>query len=139
VNLPGEVSFSAIQQYGKRHAFFSADARFREGDVAIYRYAGVAAPSASFGFDLRRHTATVAPPAPFSGQATLTKGSGGSVWSGDLAVELPGAGTVALTGPGIGAELYRGAVIFIGRASREPPPVSSLDTPGSTRPGRARR
>jgi hypothetical protein len=50
--------------------------------------------------------ATIAPPKPFSGTGifhleTPTSAS----WTGDLAVALPGVGTVPLTGPGITAQL----------------------------------
>jgi hypothetical protein len=54
----------------------------------------------------RRETATVQPPAPFTGSATFelaepTKAE----WSGSLAAQLPGLGEVPLTGPGIAAGL----------------------------------
>lgn len=53
-------------------------------------------------------TATVSPPSPFEGSATLTKTPGGATtWTGDLSVELPGRGTVALTGPSFAAKLCR--------------------------------
>ncbi|HEU4738928.1 MAG TPA: hypothetical protein VFS54_07585 [Solirubrobacterales bacterium] len=53
-------------------------------------------------------TATVAPPAPFSGTASYEKQPGGAVtWSGDLAVELPGRGTLSLTDSTFRAELCR--------------------------------
>jgi len=48
----------------------------------------------------RPDSATVAPPAPFSGTASFNAPPGAPAeWTGDLAVELPGAGTVPLTGP----------------------------------------
>lgn len=53
-------------------------------------------------------TATVVPPFPFEGSATLTKSPGGATtWLGDLKVELPGLGTVALAGPSFAARLCR--------------------------------
>jgi hypothetical protein len=53
-------------------------------------------------------TATVEPPAPFTGTATYEKGAGGKVvWSGDLAVELPGRGEVSLADPTFRAKLCR--------------------------------
>jgi len=53
-------------------------------------------------------TATVSPPSPFEGSATLTKTPGGATtWTGDLSVELPGRGTVVLTGPSFAAKLCR--------------------------------
>jgi hypothetical protein len=53
--------------------------------------------------------ATLTPPAPFSGSATFHLDEPRSAtWSGDLAVELPGAGEVPLTGKGIAAGLCHG-------------------------------
>jgi hypothetical protein len=50
--------------------------------------------------------ATVEPAAPFSGSATFQMASPRhGEWSGDLAVELPGYGRVALTGPNFAAGL----------------------------------
>ncbi|HEX5990647.1 MAG TPA: hypothetical protein VFY75_10610 [Solirubrobacterales bacterium] len=52
--------------------------------------------------------ATVSPPAPFSGSAAFEKTPDGpTVWSGDLSAELPGLGTVPLTGPDYRAQMCR--------------------------------
>lgn len=62
-------------------------------------------------------TATVAPPAPFSGSADFSQSPGlPASWSGLLAVELPGAGVVPLTGPDFAAALCRGS----GEAEQRP-------------------
>lgn len=53
--------------------------------------------------------ATVSPSAPFSGSATFhLDGPKTASWTGDLAVELPGAGEVPLSGEGISAGLCHG-------------------------------
>lgn len=53
--------------------------------------------------------AVVEPPAPFSGSATFQlEGPKKASWTGDLAVELPGAGRVSLTGDGLYAGACRG-------------------------------
>jgi hypothetical protein len=53
-------------------------------------------------------TATVSPPTPFSGSAAFEKAPDGSTtWSGDLTAELPGRGTVPLTGSNYHAQLCR--------------------------------
>jgi hypothetical protein len=50
--------------------------------------------------------AVIEPPAPFSGSATFhLEGPKKASWTGNLAVELPGAGKVPLTGD----EIYAGA------------------------------
>lgn len=54
--------------------------------------------------------ATLEPPAPFSGSATFRlEGRKTAIWTGDLAVELPGAGKLPLTGPKIYAGACEGA------------------------------
>jgi hypothetical protein len=58
------------------------------------------------GPSTRPDSATVAPPAPFSGDASFHWVPGMSAeWSGSLSVDLPGAGTVPLTGPPFKSEL----------------------------------
>jgi hypothetical protein len=75
--------------------------------ILIVRSAAALAPSAYFVFDSGLTQATVAPPAPFSGSATFQRNAGGSssTWTGDLAVSLPGLGTVSLTAPRARAQL----------------------------------
>jgi len=54
-------------------------------------------------------SATVDPPAPFTGSATFQQESAKDFsWTGDLAVELPGIGEVSLAGPKFETELCRG-------------------------------
>jgi hypothetical protein len=54
--------------------------------------------------------ATLQPPTPFSGAATFASDSPQSAsWTGDLAVSLPGAAPLALTGTGIEAGACEGA------------------------------
>jgi hypothetical protein len=58
-------------------------------------------------------TATVSPPAPFSGTATFEEQADGTArWSGDLKVELPGRGAIPLTGPDYRARLCRSFACF---------------------------
>jgi hypothetical protein len=50
--------------------------------------------------------ASLNPPAPFSGSATfLQESAQPPTWTGDLRVDLPGFGTVPLTGPGVKASM----------------------------------
>lgn len=54
----------------------------------------------------RPDSVTVAPPPPFSGTASFHAPPGAPAeWTGTLAVDMPGAGTVPLTGPGFESEL----------------------------------
>lgn len=55
-------------------------------------------------------TATVEPPPPFLGSGAFSQSPGQpATWGGSLAVELPGAGAVPLTGPDFAAMLCRGS------------------------------
>jgi hypothetical protein len=56
--------------------------------------------------------ATLTPPAPFSGSATFhLENPHTASWTGDLAVELPGLGTVPLTGGAIEAAMCKSSTI----------------------------
>lgn len=75
------------------------------GDVAIEHEAHAVGPLGAFTYNaLGLDSATVRPPAPFSGSATFTD-NGKSTWKGDLGVAFPGGATGALVGPGYFASL----------------------------------
>jgi hypothetical protein len=90
--------------------FEANQSEHREG-VSIDHSADLTAPSKTLtvsplGSD--PISATVSPPAPFSGTASFeetTEGRG--AWTGDLEAELPGVGQVALTGPTYSASFCR--------------------------------
>lgn len=92
-------------------ATFEANQSERREGVSIDRSADLTAPSTTLtvsplGSD--PISATVSPPAPFSGAASFeetTEGHG--AWTGDLEAELPGVGQVALTGPTYSASFCR--------------------------------
>ncbi|HSS40932.1 MAG TPA: hypothetical protein VLK37_00110 [Solirubrobacterales bacterium] len=112
--------FSVFKQMpSKRSKFFSSleEANYtarmieRRPNLGIYRTASATSAPETFAvtpLDTSPVTATVAPPAPFSGSATYEKnGGGGGTWSGDLAVELPGRGKLSLTDSTYHAKLCR--------------------------------
>lgn len=76
------------------------------GGVTIERSVNLAASSGSF-----RHrgirSATVSPPAPFSGSATFWREGRKTSWRGNLRVDFPGRPAVALTGKRVRAQLSR--------------------------------
>lgn len=90
--------------------FEANQSEHREG-VSIDHSADVTAPSKTFTVSPLGSTpisATVSPPAPFSGAASFeetTEGHG--TWTGDLEAELPGVGQVPLTGPTYSANFCR--------------------------------
>lgn len=109
----GNTYFSAEALGGAIAPFndYIAFRRHKEGAVTILETALVLpAPPLAIP-DLTKAlptTATIEPPAPFSGSATLEVPSRATATlSGDLAVDLPTAGEVPLTGPGIAAGLCR--------------------------------
>jgi hypothetical protein len=74
--------------------------------ISIERFASLRMPSADFVYDRRLRTATVRPPAPFTGSAKFDLGKkAGRRWSGDLSVDLPGQSGVPLIGPTLRATL----------------------------------
>jgi len=82
---------------GDRFAFLVIGLE-RVGGMTVYRSAGALGPSEDFVFDASLSSATVRPPAPFSGSGSFVRNADGSTsWTGDLAVLLPGLGTVGLT------------------------------------------
>jgi hypothetical protein len=73
-------------------SFVLGGVRERQGPVLVTRVGAVRTLPAAFRFDLDAGTASVSPPAPFSGTAAIAKNPDGSeAWTGDLAVDLLGA------------------------------------------------
>lgn len=98
------ISFSAFRLFGNlspghgRYTFL-ASAIEKKRSISITRVAGTSGAQQDFLFDQGLTSATVTPPAPFTGTGTFVRGTNGSTsWSGDLAVPLPGLGLVNLTG-----------------------------------------
>jgi hypothetical protein len=71
--------------------------------VIVTRQVEASAPGSDFGLDLARRVATLRPPAPFSGSATIRVGNR-PAWIGTLAVAFPGR-TVRLAGPSFRARM----------------------------------
>jgi hypothetical protein len=79
---------------------FSAGEISKVEGVSILRLVTKRGRSSRFRFDRDLRTATVTPPAPFSGTATFRRGAKGSkpIWSGSLSVSFPGRPGVPLIG-----------------------------------------
>jgi hypothetical protein len=91
-----------------RRVEFRASDYDRSGPVTIDHQVEVAAPEADVDFPDGpvSETATVSPPAPFSGSATFTRTHESTfTWTGDLSVTFPGIGPFRLAGPRFGARL----------------------------------
>jgi hypothetical protein len=92
----------------------SAPAHFEAGvsevheGVSIGRFVEEIESAGTFVFDPKVQTATVNPPAPFSGSARFRRAAKpANRWSGNLTVDLPGRPSVRLTGSGDRASLAR--------------------------------
>jgi hypothetical protein len=116
--VPGGVlAFAASKsppgsEFAGHTGYFAVELKHRHG----MRSSRVAAASSwsGTGFEMagpanRPEAATISPPAPFSGTASFSSTSASSAeWTGDLMVELPGAGSVHLTGPQFRSQLCFG-------------------------------
>lgn len=100
------LSFQVNKNHARGKALFEAQLKERRDGVAIYRFADGWLPSSTFRYDPDLRTATLSPPAPFSGSAILTRtrNSVPPLWSGDLALEFPGR-KVSLASPGVNVNL----------------------------------
>ena len=97
-------------QVNKNHpdkrSWFEVEVREKRGWISILRSTSWWLGSTAFQYDPLLDTATLQPPAPFSGHASFHRGLvPARQWSGNLTVDLPGRSDVPLTGPGIQATL----------------------------------
>jgi hypothetical protein len=86
-------------------ARFEVEVREERAGIAISRSRTLWAGAGAFRYDRALEMATLTPPAPFSGQARFRREVGAEVWSGNLAVDLPGRSKVPLTGAAVEASL----------------------------------
>lgn len=100
------LSFQVNKNHKRGRALFESQVRERRDGVSIYRAVEGWLPASSFRYDQELETATLSPPAPFSGSAHLSRvpNSVAPLWSGDLAIEFPGR-RVALAGRGVNVTL----------------------------------
>jgi hypothetical protein len=110
---PGEFTALDVQSKGEEFqafavrrpgeegpAIFFAGGEEQTGAMRIVRGAKAEGPASTFIIDPKAGTATVQPPFPFSGSATLANNPDGSKsWTGSLGVELLGVGPVSLIYP----------------------------------------
>jgi len=86
---------------------FQASLRERRDGIRIYRAVQGAVGSAAFRFDRDLRTATLSPPAPFSGSASLgrSRNSVRPVWTGGLTLDFPGRSNLPIAGPSVHVSL----------------------------------
>jgi len=102
----GLTAFEALGD-GSHSVRYIAAVEQSEGQVAVYRLALAFAPSRSIFADSALSSASVAPPAPFSGQGDYGQADGAKTWTGSLAASFPGAEDFPLTGPQFTVQLDR--------------------------------
>ncbi len=87
---------------------YSASSNQFCGRVAVSRSVSVGGEASSFVFDKPLSSATVTPPAPFSGSGTFSRdpAGGAATWTGNLAVAFPGL-DATIVGDDFDAKLER--------------------------------
>jgi hypothetical protein len=112
----GRIFFAALKStegspFAGSSNYFASQSQRRHGMVSI-KVASAKGGSSAFeitGSPSRLTSAVVTPPAPFSGTGSFEAASGElAEWAGTLAVDLPGLGTVQLTGSQFTPELCLG-------------------------------
>ena len=94
-DAPG-MTYLLVSTEGEKVLYFAARIELVEEGLAIQRTVEVSAPSSSFSFSGDLSSATLWPPAPFTGTATYSAHR--ELLYGDLAIVLPGADPRRLTG-----------------------------------------
>jgi len=100
------LTFQVNKNNRHSRTVYTASVREEREGVHIYRtIQGTTGPEA-FRFDPDLRTATLSPPAPFSGSATVHRNSNSllPIWRGNLALAFPGR-TIPLAGPGVHVSL----------------------------------
>lgn len=99
----------AAQVRGRGRVRFLAVESASEGSIGVIRFVKALGGPSAFGVDAILSSASVRPPAPFSGTGAYQQGPGNAKsWTGALAVSFLGAPHVPLTGSPFVARLARG-------------------------------
>lgn len=91
------VKFQINKNRRRSDTLFTATLAERDRGIRIYRSLSGVAPADAFRYDRHVRTATLSPPAPFSGSGHLrrSRDSLSPIWTGNLMVAFPGR-TIAL-------------------------------------------
>jgi hypothetical protein len=130
------TSFELSRKRGNRWLSLLATLQERRGRMQIFRQSSTVVGGenafAASGPGVTPPFAFVAAPKPFSGSAVFdASASPSSQWTGTLAAWMPGAGKVALTGPGYALSFCRRAADEPGCESEPPVQKPFLLTQGS--------
>lgn len=104
------LALEAVKNRPKGRVLLQAGLRERRNGILIARAVGKFADAPSLDYDRGLRTATLDPPAPFSGSARFRReGERSRRWTGSLRVDLPGRANVSLTRPDLQPTLRRGS------------------------------
>jgi len=103
---PDRLELQANKNRPQARSRFGVEVREERGKMRIFRSTSLWAGAEAFQYDPLLRTATLDPPAPFSGEARFSRGATvADRWSGNLTVDLPGRSNVPLTRAGTRATL----------------------------------
>jgi len=95
-----------VKNRPKARAHYEVGVSEISNGISIGRFAGLIASAGTFTYDPKVQTATLRPPAPFSGSAQFHRSAKlSNRWTGNLTVDLPGKAGVKLTGRDLKAKL----------------------------------
>jgi hypothetical protein len=100
------LKFEINKNRPRGKTLYTASLAERIGGVKIYRQLTGVAPASAFHYDRKVRTATLSPPAPFSGSASLRRDKNmvSPLWNGNLMLAFPGH-TVPTAGPAVHVSL----------------------------------
>ena len=101
------LSFQVNKNGPRARGFFTASLKERHDGIYIRRAVGGPVPANAFRWAPDLSTATLSPPVPFAGSATLTRNrnSISPLWRGGLTLDFPGRSNVRLAGPSVHASI----------------------------------
>jgi hypothetical protein len=102
-----KVTFQVNKNHPRGRVRYSAEIKERRQGISITRAVEGYAGAGAFSFAEDLSTASLDPPSPFVGSASLARNRDSvfPAWRGDLAVDFPGRPGVRLAGPGVHASI----------------------------------
>ena len=105
-----EVNVFDLGEKGPHQVVVDAFLGEKREEMSVARGVQLYAGSGAFRWDLKKGTATLRPPKPFTGSATFTRRSKGrpGTWRGTLEMPILGSDPVRLAGPEFHAVIHKG-------------------------------